>query len=342
MMDTQTVAPPQPEPGQLLFQVLTGYIASGALQIAVKLGIPDRLANGPQPVADLAAASGTQEEALYRVLRALATVGVFDEVLPRTFALTPLSELLRSDRPGLRDMALWITSPFHFRVWSNSLHAVQTGRPAVEKTTGMPVFEYLAKDHDLSELFNNAMTAFSAMTIPAVLEAYDFSGIDVLVDVAGGHGMVLTSILNKYPNMRGILMDLDHVIAGARPKIAAMNLQDRCETQTGDFFTAVPKGDAYVMKHIIHDWDDERASKILKNIHTALNGRGRVILIEAVIPPGNTPDLGKLIDLEMLMMPGGRERTAEQFRDLFAASGFEMTRIVPTHSPVQVIEARPR
>jgi hypothetical protein len=207
------------------------------------------------------------------------------------------------------------------------------------------VFEYFARDHELSEIFNNAMTAFSAAVIPAALEAYDFSGIEVLVDVAGGHGAVLTSILQKYPNMRGILMDVDHVIAGARPKIEAMGLRGRCEAVVGDFFKAVPEGgDAYIMKHIIHDWDDERASVILKNIHKALKGNpaGKVILLEAVIQPGNAPDLGKLIDIEMLLMPGGRERTADEFAALLEKSGYEMTRIVPTQSPLCVIEARPR
>jgi len=241
-------------------------------------------------------------------------------------------------------MALWISSPFHFRVYSNALESVRTGRPAVEATVGMPVFEYFARDHELSEIFNNAMTSFSAMLVPAVLEAYDFSGIKVLVDVAGGHGGVLTGILQKYPAMRGILTDIDHVIAGAHSNIAAQNLQDRVETVVADFFKTVPAGgDAYIMKHIIHDWDDERASVILRNIRVALgeNRQGRVILLEAVIQPGSAPDPGKLMDLEMLMMPGGRERTADEFAALFAGSGFRMTRIVPTRSSLNVIEAVP-
>jgi len=331
-----------PDPSQILFQLATGYILSAALQTAVKLDIASHLAAGPRAITELAAATATNVDALYRVLRALAMAGVFQEQDGRRFSNTPVSELLRGDRPGLRDMALWITSPFHFRVYSNALDAVRTGAPAVEKAVGMPVFEYLAREHELSEIFNNAMTSFSAMVAPAALEVYDFTGIDTLVDVAGGHGGILMSILQKYPKMRGILMDVDHVIAGAHAKIAAMNLQDRCQTAAGDFFKAVPSGgDAYIMKHIIHDWDDERASVILANIRTALAGKphGRVILLEAVIHPGNAPDLAKLMDLEMLMMPGGRERTAEQFRALFATSGFELKRIIPTRSPLSVIEA---
>jgi hypothetical protein len=345
MITTTTQAPLQTDPAQIIFQLATGHIVSAALQTAVKLQIADHLADRPRRVAELAALTAVKEDPLYRVLRALASVGVFEEVESRTFALTPVSELLRSGQPGLYDMALWISSPFHFRVYANALHSVRTGEPAADKTVGMPVFEYFARDHELSEIFNNAMTAFSAVVIPAALEAYDLSGVNVLVDVAGGHGAVLTSILQKYPNMRGILMDVDHVIAGARPKIEAMGLAGRCEAVVEDFFKAVPEGgDAYIMKHIIHDWDDERASVILKNIHKALKGKpaGKVILLEAVIQPGNAPDLGKLIDLEMLLMPGGRERTADEFAALFETSGYEMTRIVPTQSPLCVIEARPR
>jgi hypothetical protein len=328
----------------MVFQLATGYVMSAAVQTATKLGIADHLANGPQSVADLAKATGTNEDALFRLLRALATAGLFEELSGRRFTQTPSSELLRSDRPGLRDSVLWISSPFHFRVYSNMLESVRTGEPAAEKTVGMPVFEYFARDKELSEIFNNAMTNFSGVVIPAVLDAYDFSGIEVLADVAGGHGAVLTSILQKYPKMRGILMDIDHVIAGAHAKIAGLNLNDRCQAVVGDFFKAVPAGaDAYIMKHIIHDWDDERASVILKNIRKALDGKphGKVILLEAVVQPSHGFDLAKLLDLEMLLMPGGRERTAEEFRSLFARSGFEMTRVVPTTAPVSVIEAVP-
>jgi hypothetical protein len=186
------------------------------------------------------------------------------------------------------------------------------------------------------------MTTFSNQVIPAALEAYDFSGVELLVDVAGGHGAVLTAILQKHPKMRGVLFDLDHVIAGARPRIAAAGLQDRLQTEAGNFFEKVtPGADAYIMKHIIHDWDDDRALRILHNIRSAMGRkRGRVILLESVIPPGNTPDLGKIIDLEMLMMPGGKERTAQEFEKLFAQAGFELTSILPTKSPLSVIEAR--
>jgi hypothetical protein len=336
-----TPAPPAAEAVQQLFQFMCGHIIAGALQIAARLNISERVAAGPCAVAHLARDCGVNEDALYRVLRALASVGVFDEASPRTFGLTPMAGALAD--PALRNMARWITSPFNMHVHADAMHSVETGKPAVEKTFGSGAFEYFAQNPELSEIFNDAMTGMSATVIPAVLEAYDFSGIKVVVDVAGGHGAVLTAILAKYPAMRGILLDVDHVIAGARPRIASLGLADRCTALGGDFFDAVPQGgDAYIMKHIIHDWDDEKAAQILRNIRAVLPANGRVILLESVIPPGNAPHLGKIIDLEMLVMAGGRERTADEFRTLFAGAGFELTRIVPTKSPLSVIEAKPR
>src|SRR4051812_9760594 len=323
-------------------QLSTGYIASTCVYLAVKLRIPDRLAEGPRSSADLARELNVHEDALYRVLRTLASLGLFEEKGSRTFANNLAASMLRSKTPGsMYDMALWMSDPFHFQVYAHALHSVQTGKPAVEKAFGVPVFEYFPKDREESEVFNNAMTMFSAMVIPAVLEVYDFDGIGTIVDIAGGHGRVLTSILQKHPSMRGVLFDLDHVLAGARPAIESLGLSDRCRTVSGDFFKSVPEGgDAYIMKHIIHDWDDDQAATILKNIRSAMNRGGRVILLESVVAPGNQPDFAKLIDLEMLLMPGGRERTEQEFRDLFARAGFELTRITPTKSPLSVIEGR--
>jgi hypothetical protein len=343
-IDTTADAPPEVQAVQQLFQIATGYMASSALQTALKLQIPDRVAAGTRAVNELARDAGVDEDALYRIMRALASLGVFDEQQPRTFDLTLTGRMLQKGQPGFYDMGLWITSPFHFRVYAEMLHSVTTGTPAAEKVTGMPVFEYFAKpeNKELSEIFNNAMTGFSTDVAPAALDAYDFSGIDVLVDVAGGHGKVLAAILARYPAMRGILFDVPHVIAGAAPLIDAAGVKDRCATVSGDFFTEVPEGSGYIMKHIIHDWDDDRARMILRNIRAKLQGKpnGKVLLLEAVLQPGNAPDLGKLIDIEMLMIPGGRERSESEFRSLFASAGFELTRVVPTRSPLSVIEAR--
>jgi hypothetical protein len=327
---------------QLLNQVALGYIVSAALNVALELGIADRLANGPRTAEDLAKEASVNEDGLYRVLRALASAGIFEEQAARTFALNTPARMLMRGPASLHDLGLWMTDPFHFRVYAEMLHSVTTGQPAVEKVTGMPVFEYFARDPRLSAVFNNAMTSWSGPTVAAALKAYDFSGIRVLVDVAGGHGFVLASVLRQYPAMRGVLFDLEHVITGAAPVVEAAGVSDRVQMASGDFFESVPAGDAYIMKNIIHDWDDERAVVILRNIRTAMTrpADGRVILLEAVIPPGNQPDFGKLIDLEMLLMPGGRERTADEFASIFERAGFRLARIVPTESPLSVIEAR--
>jgi O-methyltransferase domain/Dimerisation domain len=341
-MSEQTTAP---DPAMHIFQLATGYVISTALQLAVQVGVADHLAAGPRTAQQLAAATGTNEDALYRVLRALASVGVFDEVEPRRFALTPAADILRKDAPrSIHDVVAFIADPLHMRVYADAIESLRTGKPAAEKTLGKPMFAWLAEHPEYSSTFNRAMTNMSAAIVPAVLEAYDFGDIGLLVDVAGGHGQVLRSILRKYPAMRGILMDLDHVLAGAKPYIEADGVADRCQTVAGDFFKAVPPGgDGYVMKHIIHDWDDERAAQILRSIHTAMGSKhGKVILLEGVLAPGNEPGLGKIMDLEMLLLPGGRERSAEEFRRLFDRAGFDLVRVVPTTSPVCVIEARKR
>ena len=320
-------------------------MVSAALGVVAQLGVADHLADEPRSTPDLAARTGANEDALYRVLRALATTGIFTETSSRKFALTPSGALLRSNVPGsVRDMVLWLCDSFHFRVYAEMAHSVRTGETLGDKLLGMPVFEYLQHNPELAARFNNAMTNFSAGIAPAVLEAYDFGGIDVLVDVAGGHGMLLASVLRKYPSMRGILFDVEHVIAGAKAP-EALGVADRCDKVSGDFFKAVPRGgDAYVLKSIIHDWDDEKAGAILRNTRAALEGKpnGKVLLVEAVIKPGNEPDLSKLGDLEMMLLPGGRERTEAEFAALFARNGFQLTRVVPTHAPLWVVEAQVR
>jgi hypothetical protein len=337
--------PPDEAAIQQIFQLTTGFMVSAALGVVAQLGVADHLADGPRSTPDLAARTGANEDALYRVLRALATTGIFTETSSRTFALTPSGALLRSNVPGsVRDMVLWLCDSFHFRVYAEMAHSVRTGETLGDKLLGMPVFEYLQHNPELAARFNNAMTNFSAGIAPAVLEAYDFGGIDVLVDVAGGHGMLLASVLRKYPSMRGILFDVEHVIAGAKAP-EALGVADRCDKVSGDFFKAVPRGgDAYVLKSIIHDWDDEKAGAILRNTRVALEGKpnGKVLLVEAVIKPGNEPDLSKLGDLEMMLLPGGRERTEAEFAALFARNGFQLTRVVPTHAPLWLVEAQVR
>jgi O-methyltransferase/methyltransferase family protein len=328
-----------------IMQLATGYMASISIHIAAKLGIADLLKDGPKDISALAAATSTNEDRLYRVLRALASVGVFTEIGARRFALTPAAETLRSDVQGsIRPMAIWIGDPLHFRVYGEMMHTVKTGVPTFDHVMGKPVFEYFPTDPAESEVFNSAMTCFSEMVTPAVLEAYDFSGIGTLMDVAGGHGALMRTILAKYPSMRGIVIDLDHVVEGAKQMPENHAVAHRCEFLCADFFAAVPaNADAIIMKHIIHDWGDAEAVTILRNCRKALAGKpkAKVLLVESVITPDNAPQLGKFIDLEMMALPGGRERTEEEFRKLFAAAGLKLTRIVPTNAPLWVVEGVP-
>lgn len=331
-----------PNPAEALMQFALGFMVSASLHGVTSIGIADLLQSGSKSVTELAARTGSNEDALYRVMRALSSNGVFQEAPGRTFSLTPISEQLCVNvENSARPMVLWLTDPYHFEVFHEIAHSIRTGETVSEKTHGLPCFDYFAKDQRVGEIFNNAMTGFSKVVIDAALDAYDFSFLagKTLVDVAGGHGMVLTEILKKYPTVGGVLFDLDHVVEGAHPRIDSLGLQDRCRTASGDFFQAVPEGDAYIMKHIVHDWDDDRASTILRNIHRAGRPGAKVLLLEGILAPGNEPSFTKWVDLEMLLLPGGRERTENEYRKLLAGAGFRVTRVVATKSPLSVIEA---
>jgi len=229
---------------------------------------------------------------------------------------------------------------WHWRVWGRTLYSVRTGQAAWAEVHGDEVFPYFASNPEAARIFDRAMTSLSNLAIKAVVDAYDFSEIETLVDVAGGHGRLLTSILEANPSVKGVLFDQPHVLDGARDSEQIKKTGARCELIGGDFFASVPAGaDAYIMKHIIHDWDDERALRILTNIRNVMKDEGRVMLVESVITEMNKPDLGKLMDIEMLVSPGGKERTAEEYKVLFARAGLRLTRIVPTQSPYSVIEA---
>jgi hypothetical protein len=334
----------QPNPAELAIQVGAGYIASSSLNIAIELEIAERLAAGPRPVGELATEAQANEDALYRVLRLLASLGMFSEGPVRTFSNTDASAVLIAGAEGsVRDVVRWISDPFHFRAYVELLHSVRTGKPCFEKVFGMPIFEYFPTDPVESKVFNDAMTSFSTTVIPAALEAYDFADIETLVDVAGGHGEVLCSILAQFSQMRGVLCDLEHVVEGAGEVLRRHGVEHRVRLETCDFFKSVPAGgDAYIMKHIIHDWDDDRAGLILRNIREAMgtDRQGKkLLLIETVLAPGNEPHVGKLMDIEMLALPGGRERTEQEYRALFDSAGFRLSRIVETKSPFSVIEA---
>ena len=315
-------------------------MVSQALGVVAKLGIADVLNDGPKTAAEIALATGAHERSIYRILRTLASTGVFTEIAERKFQNTPLSEVIRSNVPGsMRNMAAFMAEPWHFAEWGNMLYSAQTGKTAFEKTLGEEIFAWFAKHDEESELFNKAMTDMSSFAAPGIVQSYDFSGIKVLADIAGGHGFLLSQILKANADVMGILFDLDHVIAGAGEMLEGQGVADRVETATGDFFKEVPSADAYIMKHIIHDWDDERAVLIMKNINRAMTGDGKLLLVEMVVPAGNQPHPSKVLDLEMLTGPGGIERTEAEFADLFEQAGFRLNRVVPTPSPFSVVEA---
>lgn len=326
--------------GQLT-QLMLGSLASQSVYVAAKLGLADLLSEGPKSVTELAQEADADAPSLYRVLRALASCGVFEEVDNQTFALNSTAKLLRSNVPGsLRDVAVFMGEDWHWQVWGKTIYSVRTGKPAWREVHGQDVFPYFAVNQKASKIFDDAMTSFSTLATQAVIEAYDFSGIDTLVDIAGGHGRLLTAILESSPRTNGVLFDLPHVIASAREKIAGSGLSSRVEFVTGDFFVSVPEGaDCYIMKHIIHDWDDTKALQILRNINKVIRRDGRVVVVEAIVVDRNQPDFGKLLDIEMLVSPGGKERTAAEYEELFNSAGMRLNRIVPTSSPYSVIEA---
>jgi predicted O-methyltransferase YrrM len=324
-----------------MLQMISGFWVSQMVLVAAKLGLADLITDQPKTAAELAQASGTHAPSLYRVLRGLASVGVFAEDSQGRFVSTPVTETLRRDAPGsLRAFAMAELGQEHFKAWGNLLHSVRTGEIAFDNHFGQPVWEYYAQNPEDAEVFNDAMTGMTEMVNAAVVPAYDFSGFGKIVDIGGGHGALLAAILKANPAARGVLFDLPHVAEGAAARFAAEGVSDRCEVVSGDFFKAVtPGADAYVMKFILHDWDDEKSVAIMKNIRRAMNDGGRVIVIENIVPEGNTPSFAKFIDINMLVMTGGRERTEKEFADLFAAAGFRLTRVVPTESPFCIIEA---
>ncbi len=325
-----------------LWQIGIGAALAQAVSTVAELGIPDLIERGSaRPVAELAAETGCHERSLYRCLRFLASHGIFEEQDQRSFALTPLAEALRTDAEGSFRAGARLFG-FLFPGVGEFEHCLRTGESGFTKAFGQPLFEYLAGHPEVSPLFDAAMTAIHGPETPAMLATYDFSGIGTLADIGGGNGSLLTATLRKYPEMKGLLFDLGHVSDRAKANFQAAGLNDRCEVREGDFFESFPLGaDSYLMRHIIHDWSDEQSIQILKNCRAVVPQHGRVLIVESVVPAGNEPSHAKEHDIVMLIHPGGMERTEEEYRELFAAAGFELTGATPTASPVSVIEGRP-
>lgn len=325
---------------QQLDQMITGYWISQAIYAAAKFGIADLLAAAPRTAEQLAAATSTNADALYRLLRALASIGIFAESEGRRFSLTPLAEPLQSDVPGSKRALALMSGDEQFRAWSEIAYSIQTGQRAFDKEFGEPIFDYLGKHPDKARIFDAAMVGIHGRESAAILDRYDFSGMEVVADIGGGNGSQITALLQRHGRMKGILFDLPHVIERARERMAALDVLDRCELVAGSFFESVPAGaDAYLLRHIIHDWEEEKALTILRNCQRAMTSASRLLVIESVIPSGNEPFGGKFLDLVMLLIPGGKERTSAEYRELFDQAGFQLARVVPTDTEVSILEA---
>jgi O-methyltransferase domain/Dimerisation domain len=338
-LEAPTSAPVAPPP-VVMTQIITGGLwITKSIYVAAELGIADLVADGPQDVATLAAASGAHAPSLYRVLRALASIGIFAEDEQGRFGLTPLAATLRRDVPGsVRDLARLWGVDWHWAAWNNFIDTVRTGQDSVSLYSGMPLFAFFGEHPDRAQMFEGAMTTFSAQEAGAIAAAYDFSGIGTLTDLGGGHGLLLATILQANPALRGVLFELPFALDGARHLLSEQGLTDRSAVVGGNFFEGVPASDAYILKNILHDFDDAQATAILASCRRSLNPGGRVLVVQEVLPPGNAPSGGKLLDMQMLFI-GGKERTETEYRDLLAAAGLRLTRVIPTHSPLHIIEA---
>jgi hypothetical protein len=324
-----------------LIQMGVAIWQARAVYAAAELGIADELASGARSAEDLARATATHAPSLYRLLRALASIGIVSETAPGCFATTPLGAALREGAPGAaRATILTIAGSWQWKAWDNVLHALRTGESGVTAAFGKSLFDFLAGEPLHSARFNEAMVGMHGAVAPAVVAAYDFARFGSIVDVGGGKGALLAAILKAHPALRGIVFDLPETGNDARDYLAGAELSARCEFAAGDFFQAVPAGhDAYVLAHVLHDWTDAQSIAILRTCRDAMPAHGRLLLVEAVLPDGDTPHHGKLMDLLMLTVTGGVERSADQFASLLQQSGFRPVHIHPTATHQSVVEA---
>jgi hypothetical protein len=331
----------RPPAQDVMLGLITGYWVSQLVFVVARLGVADELAKGPLAPAVLAKRVGAQPDALHRMLRALASVGVFAETADGRFRLTPSAATLRTGVPGsLRSFALMMVDGHNWRGWQELSHGVRTGEVGFDHAHGMPYFAWLRSHPDEDRVFSEAMASISGPENAAIARAYDFGKFETLVDVGGAHGHLLATILRRHKRLRGVLYDQPQVVAGADASGFLSDVAKRCTIEGGDFFAGVPRGaQAYLMKYIIHDWDDERARTILRHCREAMHPDGRVLVVEHVIAKGNAPDWAKLLDVNMLALLTGRERTLEQFRALFRSAGLRLRRAHRTASALRILEA---
>jgi hypothetical protein len=340
MEDSKGAAAAPLPPHVQLIQMCGGAWVSAAVYAAAKLGLADHLAGEPRSAAELAPVTGMDATALHRFMRTLAGFGILTERDGQRFALTRLGDALKTGAPGsARSTLIAFGGPAFWRTWESILYSLETGKSAFEKTWGMPIFDYFAKDHEAASHFSEAMVGFHGSEPPTVADAYDFSGVQTVVDVGGATGNMLAAILSRHPAVRGVLFDLPHVVRDAPPFLKARGVADRVTIETGSFFERVPAGgDAYLLSHIIHDWSEEQCLTILKHCREAMRPDSRLLIVETVLPEGDTPHQGKLQDLVMMVFPGGQERTEAEYAALLTKAGFRLRRVVPTTSVVSIVE----
>jgi hypothetical protein len=328
-------------PSTVLHRLGMGHWISQSLYVVTEMGVADQLRGEARSIDDLAQSVGAHTEALYRVLRALASIGIFTEIKSRHFALTPVGQLLRTDIPdSMHDLATTISRDWE--PWGHMMQCVRTGQSAYHHQYGMSFFSYLQENPNKAELFNKAMGNFVTNHGIVAVSFYDFTPYTKVIDIGGGHGLLMKAILESNPDLNGIIFDLPHVIAVSEKSIIDHGLSGRCKCIQGDFFTSVPSGgDVYVLASIIHDWDDEQGILILKNCRKVIPDQGKLLMLEMVVPPGDTPSIAKLLDLQMLVSLGGKERTEEQYRSLLSDAGFRLNRIIPTSALPSILEANP-
>ena len=343
MSQAQTASAQQMPAHAVLLQMLTGKWVSSMISTLARFGVADHLESGPRSLRELAELTGTQERALYRVMRAAASLGLFTELEDGRFANTPLSEPLRTNAvPCIRNLALMMLDGYHVDCWAELPWCVETGKPAPYKLFGMGGFEWFARNPEQSVNFHHAMSDLSQADSPVIAASYDFSRFTSLMDVAGGLGTLLAAILARTPQLRGTLFEVPPVAEQAKQSSILEPHKDRVEFIGGSFLDEVPSGcDAYVMKHILHDWEDAEAGKILGNIRKAMGPEGTLLVVDQVVPPRNEPGLAKLMDLEMMVLPGGRERTEQEWRELLQASGFRLEKVIHTPIPQCILECIP-
>ena len=340
-MSTAQPAHAELPPHVQLMQMASGYWISKIIYAAAKLDLADHLADGPRTADELAGPTGTHAPSLHRLMRTLGGLGVLTSTDDRSYSLTPMGEALKTGAPGsARSVALSFGSPAFVLAFEQIMHSLQTGETGFEKAFGMPVFDYFAQHTDEASLFSETMVGLNGGEAVAVAEAYDFSGVGSVVDVGGATGNMLAAILARHAGPRGILFDMAHVVADAPALLEKNGVADRVTIESGSFFESVPAGaDAYIVSHIIHDWSEDQCLTILGNIRKAMKPDSRLLIVEMVLPPGDTPHPGKILDIVMLVCPGGQERTPDEYEALLSKAGFRMTRVVPTESPVSIVEA---